>query len=134
MQRPDLVFAILGNQSRFQVKSYFAREVIAAIAPMGTPAPILYRIAELTKLQRGSSDKGTKQAYQELISQLTTRNAPAEADLLAKAKAELKALYANTGVNVGNGAPPPPPPPGRLFSQPEAVPVPAAPVVVTLTA
>jgi hypothetical protein len=118
MQRPDLVFAILGNQSRFQVATYFAREVIAEIAPMGTPAPILYRIAELTKLQRGTSDKGTKQAYQELISQLEVRNNPAEAELLSKAKAELKALYANMGISIGNGAPPPPPPspPGRLFN------------------
>lgn len=134
MQRPDLVFAILGNQSRFQVSTYFAREVIADIAPLNTPAPILYRLAELTKLQRGPSDKGTRQAYQELISQLTWRNLPAEAELLAKAKAELKALYANTGINIGNGAPlpPPPPPPGRLFIQSEASPAP--PAVVTASA
>lgn len=117
MQRPDLVFAITGNQSRFQVSTYFAREVISEIASMGTPGSILYRVAELTKLQRGASDKGTRQAYQELVSVLATRNLPGDGDLLIKAKAELKTLYANSGVNVGSGLPPPPPPiPGRLFS------------------
>ena len=122
MQRPDLVFAILGNQMRFQVATYFAREVIREIASMGTPGPILYRVAELTKLQRGSSDKGTKQAYQELIQALASRKLPGDADLLIKAKAELKALYSTNGIIISNGSPPPPPPPGRLFTPVELVP------------
>ena len=51
MGRPEVAFAIFGNLQRFQIATYFARETVQGLAALGAPAPILMRIAELTKMQ-----------------------------------------------------------------------------------
>lgn len=88
----DVVFAIFGNLQRFQVSTYFAKEVIERLGELGVHPGLLFRIADLNKLQRGAADKGVRAAYTELVRMLEARGQEADLELLPKAKAELKAL------------------------------------------
>jgi hypothetical protein len=92
--RPEVVLALFGNLQRFQISTYFAKEAISKLAPMGVPAAVLLRVAELCKMQRGPSDKGVRSAYAVVVSVLQSRGLQGDADLLGKAQADRRALFA----------------------------------------
>ena len=90
--RPEVVLAIFGNLQRFQIATYFAKDVIRRLSPLGAHPAVLLRVAELCKLQRGPADKGVRSAYAEVVDALTARGQPVDLELLPKAKADFKAL------------------------------------------
>ncbi len=91
--RPEVIFALFGNLTRFQISTYFAKEAVRRLASQSVPAPILLRIAELCKMQRGPADKGVRSAYAEVVDVLRSRGLAGDSDLLAKAEADRKALF-----------------------------------------
>jgi hypothetical protein len=98
----DVVFAIFGNLQRFQISTYFAKEAIERLGEIGAHPGLLFRIADLNKLQRGTTDKGVRAAYSELVRVLEARAQEADLELLPKAKAELKALRGSPVVKLLN--------------------------------
>jgi hypothetical protein len=102
--RPEATLALFGNLQRFQISSYFGKEVILRLGPQGINPAVLLRIAELCKMQRGPADKGVRAAYAAVVSVLESRALPGrEAEILAKAKADQKALRTVTVKVVGTG-------------------------------
>ena len=100
MGRPEVVLAVFGNLNKFQVSTYFGKETVAELAPLGTPAAVLLRVAELCKLQRGVGDKGVRSAYAEVVDVLEARGQPGDLELLPKAKADFHAVRSSLSVKL----------------------------------
>lgn len=117
---PDVVFALFSNMQRFQIQTYFAKEVIQRLGELGAHPGILLRIAELCKLQRGPQDKGVRSAYAELVDVLTARNTALDQEFMPRAKADMKALRHMVKVQPASPLAPPTPLP-QQEEQPPAL-------------
>lgn len=66
-KKPAIITKMFGDAKRYQLGTYFGREVVQRLASAGADVALLTEICHALLAQRGAGDKGVQAAYYELV-------------------------------------------------------------------